>query len=186
MDAAAGMYSPGLSCLHCCKNIHLHWSVRVTVQWCPAVSPAGTRSSAVMWLRKSSCVPPRGVTSPSVEADWGWEGWSCCYHDFTLQAMHRDSAGDRDDSDRLKCWHHPLVNINRAKCECETNFTEVIWPGRTGSSRGQAGKVLENVLLLGIKLEVFLKISVTLTAVPKVPVFYYCPQLSESLISSDS
>ena len=140
MDAAAGMYSPGLSCLHWCKNIHLHWSVRVTVQWCPAVSPAGTRSSAVMWLRKSSCVPPRGVTSPSVEADWGWEGWSCCYHDFTLQAMHRDSAGDRYDSDRLKHWHITSSTLTERSVNVRRTSPKLYDPAGQVAAGGGQGK----------------------------------------------
>lgn len=58
-----------------------------------ATSPTDSKVSAIMSLRKSSFVPPRGVTSTTAEADWGWEAWSC-YHDFTRQAALRDS--DRD------------------------------------------------------------------------------------------
>ena len=183
----------GLSYLHCYKKYSFTLELRATVQSCPAVkNPAGTKSSAVMSLGKSSCVPPRGVTSPSVEASWGWEGWSCCYHDFTLQAMHRDSAGDRDDSDRLNSWHITLSTLTEQRVNVPQTSPKLYDPTGQVAAGGRQEKVLDDVLLFDIKLEVVLKISVTLTAVTKVPVFPYFPQLSQSLsnlpqlISSDS
>lgn len=102
MDAAAGMLVQSSPTYTITKKSSFTLELRVTVQsYLTVLSPADSNISAVMSLRKSSYVPPRGVTATSAEADRGWEAWSG-YHDFALQATHKVSARDRYERDRPK------------------------------------------------------------------------------------
>lgn len=66
MDAAAGMLVQGSPIYNIKKKSSSALKLRVSVSYL-TVSSAGFNISAIMRLRKSSYVPPRGVTVTSIE-----------------------------------------------------------------------------------------------------------------------